>query len=239
MAAIVQSLDERRALDWAIDYFRNHADELTIEASRRFWNGIPLTRLLAVDASDLTPEEKNKAYSIHVHYALAGLTRPIKAVCVLASMLIEQGDPLPESIRTFLVKFLRGEIKTQIKRGPKFWDRRLRDVHIVIAIEHIVEAWKFPPTRNEASRDDKRRPSAASIVREGLKIGGRLALGESAITTIWNRAVARSRTDRSAFGWHKELVRNNDPIIYTEYSKDGGELKYGVLHERTRLKTKE
>ena len=52
------------------------------------------------------------------------------------------------------------------------------------AVDHIVDTWKFPATRNSATKT----PSAASIVKIALENGAGLHLTEAAINKIWKWA---------------------------------------------------
>jgi hypothetical protein len=108
----------------------------------------------------------------------------IRGLCKFAAVLMNEGEPLPESLRLFIMMFLLEPnwfLKKVGAKGRKYGHLKLRDLFIGGAIEDIVEKWKFPATRNEATE----RPSAASIVRDALKRGAGIHLTEKAVNTIW------------------------------------------------------
>jgi hypothetical protein len=80
------------------------------------------------------------------------------------------------------------EIRSIIARkpGPSSVEHMSRNRAIWIAMEYIVKTWKFPATRNEATKDKGKRACAASIVREAIKKGAGLHLSEAAVVKVWN-----------------------------------------------------
>jgi hypothetical protein len=68
-------------------------------------------------------------------------------------------------------------------RGPG--DLSSRDTTIWMAMQHIVQTWGIPATRNDATKG--KRECAASIVREALKKGAGLYLGEAAVVKAWSK----------------------------------------------------
>jgi hypothetical protein len=132
----------------------------------------------------------------------------------VAAKAIERGIPLSGALETFVMCFLlapnmkwrRGKegepliMVDDVKRPPgqdksAFYNR---DWAVVVAINHIVNHWRFPATRR-----DMKAPSAASIVSTALERSG-AALSEPAINKIWN--------GREAFGEIPDLRRPSETI---------------------------
>ena len=177
-----------RPLKWAVEFFRDLADELTPEGSGR----MAYDAETLVDMYDNWRLEDPKAFDAHMACLFrVSLTNEgdaaIFELCALAAELIERGEPLPKHLKVFIVKFLRRDPIFDIarKRGPRYGDLAHRDVCIIEAMQYIVKTWGFSATRNSASRDGAKHPSAASITREALEKGAKLHLTEAAVNKIW------------------------------------------------------
>jgi hypothetical protein len=144
--------------------------------------------------------------------AWMGFQEDSQYVREIAAALMERGDPLPERLRYFVEAFLRNPnkpnlsatyiashdrayiawldgLRAYIARRPGRGSSDLvsRNIGIWAAMEHIVKTWKFPATRNEATKDKGKRASAASIVREAIKKGAGVHLSEAAVVKAWNK----------------------------------------------------
>jgi hypothetical protein len=201
---------EQKALEWATDFFRENADDLTPEGCldeaydpdslieeydewrKRFPNRQSWPDP-AVYLKERYGFEPQMIRLLRVSLTTEG-DPAISNLCALAAELIERGEPLSETLKIFIIKYLRRDpsFEPAKKRGPKYHRRAYRDVCIVEAIEHITETWKFHATRNPATEG----PSAASIVVVALKNGADIKLTEAAINKIWREFGGR-RNKRS------------------------------------------
>jgi hypothetical protein len=171
---------EKEALQYATDYFRRYADGLKRNAS--LFNESFVSLLLELPSSKLVhPPEY--ALSLCIESA-PQQPRATVVLCKLAAGLMEREDPLPSKLQKFIVEFLRNP-STGAKRGrgPDKLALRSRNDLIGFAINRIATTWKFPPTRNDASKG--KRACAASIVREALASSAGIPLKEAAINDIW------------------------------------------------------
>jgi hypothetical protein len=174
---------EKEALESATDYFRIYAAGLKPEGSKhlyRYWSEFMLKEIY-----DNQPQQLD---------VLANTANPILArdLREFAATLIERGEPLPESWRWRVAEFLRNpekwkntRQKRKNKRGPSGTDLVIRNITIAGQIQRIVDKWNFPATRNETTKELAKHASAASIVKEALKRGAGIRLGEAAINKIW------------------------------------------------------
>lgn len=196
MKADAQSSAEKEALELAIEWLRLLREHLTPEGSK----AIPYRADILISAYDKRHEYPERFRDLIVGTLVKAHRDADDAdifnLCSLAAELIERGEPLPGYLRDFIVKFLRRDpiFKPSSKRGRKRGDLASRDVFIDAVIAHIVKTWRFAATRNEAAG----RPSAASIVREGLEKGADIRLTEKAINKIWHSYRKRSRTTQSS-----------------------------------------
>jgi hypothetical protein len=189
MTAVVHSLHERQALDWAIQFFRDRVHELTTEGSKQSLHDAVTGVLLdAHYVYDYTREERGKIYTQLVDGAQHGNSFAVQQLLKFAATLIEKGEPLPEEMRGAVAELLRNPPKVKNKRGPGPFTLKARDSAIIEAITHINETWKFPITRNHYSKG----PSAASIVHDAIHSVIRINLSERGINSIWTRAARRS-----------------------------------------------
>jgi hypothetical protein len=183
---------EKEAFEWAIEYFRKCAEELKPKASKRLTEkGVAYFVLDVIDHPlplD-TPESLDNFVSIYTQLARKDELH-LRGMCRLASILLERGDPLPKSLRSFVVEFLRDPGKKIAARpGPSGADLLHRNERIAMAIQAIVNRWKLKATRSAATG----RASAASIAMEALAQTG-LHLSEKAVNAIWDR-------------WHKLVLK--------------------------------
>jgi len=195
VAAVIESLAERQALQWAIQFFRDCAGELKPEGSKRHLEKSTITDvLLAVYyVHDYTPEERSKIYLELVELARHRPER-MQNLVQFAATVIERGEPLPKELRGPVAELLRNPPRLKSKPGPGRWDLARRDVLIFRAIGHVRETWKFELRRNQVpGRRVKQRPSAASIVRDALEVGAGLSLSEAAVNTILNKGIVTMR----------------------------------------------
>jgi hypothetical protein len=195
VAAVIESLAERQALQWAIQFFRDRAGELKLKGSKRRLEEPEMTVLLlaAHYVYDYTPEERSKIYLELVDGARNRPER-MQNLVQFAATLIERGEPLPKELRGPVAELLRNPPRLKSKPGPGRWDLAGRDILIFRAIFHVSETWKFELRRNQVpGRRIERRPCAASIVRDALEVGVGLALSEAAVNTILNKTIASMR----------------------------------------------
>jgi hypothetical protein len=193
MTAVVHSLHERQALDWAIRFFRDLAHQPTAEGSKKKFHDTFTRVLLDVHyVYDYTREERGEIYTQLVDEALDearhGNPFAVQQLSKFAAALIEKGEPLPEEIRGAVAELLRNPPKVKNKRGPGPFTLMARDSAIIEALTHINETWKFPITRNHYSKG----PSAASIVHDAIHSAIPINLTERGINSIWTRATRRS-----------------------------------------------
>jgi predicted DNA-binding transcriptional regulator AlpA len=149
MTAVVHSLHERQALDWAIQFFRDFAHQLTAEGSKKKFHDT-FTRVL-LDAHyvyDYTREERGEIYTQLVDEALDearhGNPLAVQQLSKFAAALIEKGEPLPEEIRGAVAELLRNPPKVKNKRGPGPFTLMARDSAIIEALTHINETiWRL------------------------------------------------------------------------------------------------
>jgi hypothetical protein len=123
----------------------------------------------------------------------------VRQLLRFAATLIGRGDPLPQEVRGYVVEFLR-DPTSKISKGKPGRDEMALDVRnsaIIIAMQRIRRTLGIPPTRNQqpGRTQVKRKPSAASIVREALADGAGLHLTEAAINAIWNKEQVRVRKE--------------------------------------------
>jgi hypothetical protein len=175
---------EQVALQWAAEFFRERGSEMTPEGSA-FMAYDPDTLIEMYDNG----KESQREFDIYLRRVLGlSLTSGIHgdaARCEIADLvaeLIERGDPLPNPVKTWVVKFLRRDdiFYPPKKPGPDATVLAHRNVCICEAAEHIAKTWNFDVTRNVATD----RASAASIVREGLREGAGVNLTEKAINKV-------------------------------------------------------
>jgi hypothetical protein len=196
---------EKEALQWAIEYFRKNADEMTPEGSRRWALHDMLLGCLMRYNDPRERTEMEKEIDETVDLAWLGSQEHSRYARGFAAALMERGDPLPGKLHHFIVEFLRNPEKPQIpphaggeefdalidrvrshmarKPGQRAIDLQPRNVSIWAAVEHIVRTWKIPPTRNEATKN----ACATSIVREALEKGAGVKLKEAAVVKVWRK----------------------------------------------------
>jgi len=115
-----------------------------------------------------------------IKFAREGHPEALRHICLLAAVLLERGDPLPEPLGTFIAEYLRNPIKP--KPRERYRELVVRAELIGLSIMTITHDWGFRATRNIEATE---RASAASIVRQALKKGAGVSLGEKAINKIW------------------------------------------------------
>jgi hypothetical protein len=215
MKADVRTEAEKDALQWAVDYFRRCAADLKPgrhgmeEAARGLLLNYDRNRADAekeISDSLLAAWLGHKEASQYMReFAAVLMERERDRAAELPGNLFH--FVLPENLAHFVVEFLRNPDKPRLTRddsdpeylawedrlrllitrkpGPRSGDMTSRNVTIWAAMEHIVKTWKFPATRNEATKG--KRASAASIVREALKKGAGVHLSEAAVVKAWNK----------------------------------------------------
>lgn len=188
MKADVQSSadPEKEALQWAVNVFRERAADLTPEGSKRCLEEGAVNALIGWHDSMTGDDDEVDHLALYVNAVRKGLRSDvgIQELCKVAAILLERGDKLPQPLRSFIVEFLRNpNVGVRRGPGPNFYDLKHRNLTIAFVILHIVETWKFPATRNRASK----RPSAASIVQEALAKGAGIHQSESAINKTWKQ----------------------------------------------------
>jgi hypothetical protein len=208
---------EKEALQWAVDHFRKDADELKPghpQGREDAVFGFLLLYDSPIPERRAQAENEIRANLLEAWLGDQGASQHIRD---FAAALIERGDSLPGGIfDDFIVEFLRNPekpnlLKSKLHRGPdraeaEFYakldqirsinarkpgrsrgDLLPRDVSIWIVMKYIIQTWKFPATRNEATKDKGKHACAASIVREAIKRGAGLHLSEAAIVKVWNK----------------------------------------------------
>jgi hypothetical protein len=193
MKADVRSSAEKEALEWAIGYFREHAEQMTP------WSVPPMVWT----ADDAAIEKLAAMATVKADEGAAYWLREI------AARRINRGEPLPRMVAKFVELTLRlwpHPIKMNLdpvardecgvtlkvdrakpKRGQRDYEHASRDAMIVMGMELITERWGFAPTRGEATRELASRKSAASIVCAALRKAGVATIKETAVNKIWSR----------------------------------------------------
>ena len=99
----------------------------------------------------------------------------------LAIRLLEQEDPVPEGLRSFLVD-INGKTKPKRNRGRHFHDNFFRDYHIVLLLSSVDDT-HLPITRNPDPMY-KQENSLCDAMKRALESIGVL-LSYAAIRSIW------------------------------------------------------
>jgi hypothetical protein len=176
---------EKDALKWAIDFFREEADVLRPSGSKA---ALYESDTLIDMHDNWRNEQPRKFHAYFAELLNASLDEDGDyarfRLSALAAELLERGEPLTGPLKVFVVKTLRRDpiFESPTKRGPRPNDLIERNLCICEAVEHIIKAWKFAPTRNVATQT----PSAASIARDALEHGVAVHLSEKAVNKIWN-----------------------------------------------------
>jgi hypothetical protein len=188
MKADARPTDEKEALKWAIDHFSRHRDDL----NRRPPAGMPPGSVDACVVAYLAAYREGDLEFCNMTDLVADAREDemsFEILVELTAKLIEAGSPLSETLREFVVGFLRNPMKVKRRPGPSRLDFQYRDRVIEGAVWHIRDTWKFPATRNEATE----RASAASVVRDALEAGAGVNLTEKAVNKIWGERAESSR----------------------------------------------
>jgi hypothetical protein len=192
-AAPLPDNHESAALEWATDFFRSCAADMTPAGSRRAAVEFGLNTIL----SGYDAEVQN--HSENLDSRLIGLIKKLEGTDLLpsfAAALLERGDKLPAPLKDFVVAFLRDPGRWQTRqRGRKTLTLTIRNSNIGAAVGFVAAQWKFPVTRNRAQKI--RRACAASIVRDALASGARIHLSESDVVKAW----AAFRRLIAGLGW--------------------------------------
>jgi len=174
MKADVRSTREKEALEWATQFFRNCKDRLSKTGSMN------ASRAIATDMMSYVWDGSEEAAA-----AVVKLNKEIPALPEFAAALIEDGKPLPKSLREFVAALLRRPNKrVQARRGPKQTGIS-RDLDIGAAVGFVATRWEFVETRR---RDQKSgRPCAASIVRDALALGANVHFSEDKVVKSYRK----------------------------------------------------
>ena len=207
MKADAKSSAEKEALEWATDLFsRIPKGYMTREGSGPLVTHDLITMLLDLPHNHPLIQMATRCALVEGDEMITTCLRTV------AAKAIERGIPLSGALETFVMFYLtapnmrwrrgkEGEMMVEdIKQRPgqdkaAFYNR---DWTVVVAMNHIVNHWRFPATRR-----DMKAPSAASIVQAALARSG-TALSESAINKIWN--------GRAAFGEIPDFGRPSETI---------------------------
>lgn len=181
MKADVHSL-EKKALQWATEYFRGVAADLTPDGSKRRLQENTVKHLLECHERDKEGWDDDPDHvGLWVSAARKGIGEIGPAeLCNFAAILLERGEPLPTSLKKFVVDFLRTP-NGKKRQGRDFYVLKHRNLQIALVVHRLAKKGKFPPTRNEATDS----ASAASIVRDALEIGAGVNLTEANVCKIW------------------------------------------------------
>jgi hypothetical protein len=190
--------DERAALQWAIENFRNNAHNRKDpdSAKKRLAYNKKLLLLMnsAVETiqrgnslSIVVPESSLELHRMD-HDELVDLIAEARDgeetheyLLAVAAALMDNDHSLPGPLKEFVIEFLRTpEVP---RRGPGRRPDYSRDNFIAWAVAMICIRWEFSPTRNEATMG----PSAISIVKRALEEVG-FNLTEAAISKIWDKS---------------------------------------------------
>jgi hypothetical protein len=176
--------DEESALQWAIDFFRKRAADMTRDGGERGSIVLAVNTMLSgwIYDAERHPAEEMDARTAKFINEMCNRDGA-HLVAHLAATLMERGDQLPKSMRDFVIDFLRDPKLETGKRGPKRRTLLIRDMTIGVAVGVVAQDYGFAPTRNRAAR----RPCAASIVQRALAESIRLHLSEADVVRLWGR----------------------------------------------------
>jgi hypothetical protein len=105
MKADAQSQVEKEALEWATDFFRDRADDLSkgekewLEEHGKAW--------LFKQLRDGRDDRLREALDVYIHNARGGYREYVRTLCDFAARLTERGIALPAPLRDFIAEFLR------------------------------------------------------------------------------------------------------------------------------------
>ena len=180
---------EEDALQWAIKECRRSAPLMKsgAEDERIAWHQKVLRGGAVYGGEIVLGGAEFDRAADYVEIARKGSKLGTKVTLELAAALIERGETLRGPLREFIVEFLRNPKEPRRGAGRRASsDLTSRNMWIRYLITTILFRSKFPATRNEATKEGTRRPSASSIVRDALETGAGIHLTEAAINKIWN-----------------------------------------------------
>jgi hypothetical protein len=208
MKADVSDVREHEALRWAVDYFRgrrNFLEDFAVGMPKRE-RALKLGFIYTYD--DWLRHDEAKLARWVSHTTGEEDTRALRQA---VADLLERGDRLPKPLADFAAAHLRDHKKAaKVGRGRKANHYKALDMAIAIAMRHITKMWGFKPTRSVATRDKNTRTCAASIVKEALKTGAGIGVGESRIASAWRDN--HSSVERVETIEHLIWERKNTPL---------------------------
>jgi hypothetical protein len=189
-------LDRKKdALQWAVEEFQRNAHNLKpggIVDERAAWFEEALRAGAAFRGEVCVGGAEYDRAADYVEYARHGDKLGRKVSLELAAALLERGETLTGPLREFIVEFLRNPKEPKRSVGRQTSEHLHRNLVIGYVIAAIVLRWKFPATRNHATKG--KRASAASIARAALEKATDIKLKEEAVNKIWAGSVYRAAT---------------------------------------------
>jgi hypothetical protein len=179
------SLSENQniALEWAISFFRFHAEEMKRENGARVsLRGVLNSVMSRWDSLvKVNPDKVDVIAKSFIDNVIAeghGYFLPH-----FAARLTERGDQVPAPVRDFICSFLRDPKKWESRdRGPPKIINNRRNILIGVAVMTIAQWSGIAPTRNRAAKAS----SASSIVKEALDKTAKLNITESTVERCWD-----------------------------------------------------
>jgi hypothetical protein len=171
---------EKEALQWAIEYFKGHADYGSLRPGGRQKEELDNMLRLARQGLLFDSDEQVRDY---IELATAGDNSAKTLLLETVARYADWGLP-PDywgPLRDYAIKFLRNPEPSKKRPGRKRSELRQRDNAIFYAAWRINRQWGFSPTRNVLTRN---RPSATSIVKEALEEVA-VNLSEDDVVKIW------------------------------------------------------
>ena len=118
MKADVKPSAEKEALEWAIEFFREHSEDLKphgetaldFAVAERIWHNDPkaLEEYINRRVLSVLAYTGPKAAEVRRHHGKPkwNVASSARGLCMYAALLMHRGAPLPDSLRDFVVRLL-------------------------------------------------------------------------------------------------------------------------------------
>src|SRR5262245_1878851 len=114
-ADVKPDVREKAALEWATEFLRNCAPNLKRGSMFHLEGKLRLERVLELynskEAKDYCLGVAHRFIAYDIKFAREGHPEALRHICLLAAVLLERGDPLPEPLGKFIAEYLRNPIK--------------------------------------------------------------------------------------------------------------------------------